>query len=236
MTDDRDVLVVTPEGGKIVRTKKYTSKESLQDSKIKVFIDTDGSAVVNFNSTSKGLQYGDKFRIEDQDEDYKKEYYKDRWDNINGFIINTIELENNKEEIVFTEKVNLKIPKYCSRIGKDYLFPVNVFNRLSYVPPRTEDRKNELYISRDFEDYDVVEIDIPEGYKINELPENKKVEKEFGSYVVTFEKVSEHKIKYTRQYMLKKGFYPKEMYNEFRQFKRKIVKLDKTKLVLKTQN
>ncbi len=41
-TDDRDVLLVTPEGGKIVTTKKYSSKENLQEQKATVNLDEDG--------------------------------------------------------------------------------------------------------------------------------------------------------------------------------------------------
>ncbi len=230
--DDRDVLIVTPEGGKIVHTKVYTYDENLQDSKIKIKINENGSAVANFKSSSKGIQYGDKFRLKEEDDEDIREYYKDRWDNINGVTIQNYTLENDKENIVFYEEVNINIPKFCSKIGNDYLCKINVFNNLNSVPPRIESRKNNLYLSTSFEDVDVVEIEIPSNFSIDNLPESKTVENEFGSYHIEFKKLSENKIEYQRHVIFKKGTFSKEKYNDYRSFRRKIAKLDKTKIVL----
>ncbi len=232
--DDRDVLIITPDGGKIAHTKVYPYHENLQDSKINIKINKDGSANTSFNSVSQGLQYGNRFSLKDLDEEDIHEQYKNRWDNINGFNIEEYNLIDNRDSISFTEELKIYIPNYCSKIGNDYLCSVNVFNKSSYVPKRIEDRKNKLHISTEFEDVDVVEITIPDGYGLNELPENKNVESDFGSYSITFKKLSENMIEYQRHIVIKKGTYPKEKYNDYRAFRRSIAKFDKTKIVINT--
>jgi hypothetical protein len=231
--DDRDVLIVTPEGGKIVHTKIYPHHESLQESEIQIRIKNNGSASANFISASTGLQYGNKYWIDDLDNDEIIEHYKDRWDNINGFTIEKINLENNRDSIIFTEELIVEIPNYCSKIGNDFLCAINVFNKSSYVPPRMKERKNELYLYTEFEDIDHLTLEIPSGYQLDELPKNKSIENEFGTYIVTFEKLSENTLAYKRIMIFKKGTHPKEKYNDYRAFRRSIAKFDKTKIVLK---
>jgi len=46
------------------------------------------------------------------------------------------------------------------------------------------------------------------------------------------EKIEKNKIKVTREYMLLEGLFSKEKYKEYRAFKKKIVKKDKSKFIL----
>jgi len=230
--DDRDVLIITPEGGKIVHTKVYSYQESLQSSKVNIRIKNNGSASVDFLSSSTGLKYGDKFWIKDFDNDDVIEYYKNRWDNINGFTIEKVAFEDNRDTIMFKEDLVISIPNYCSKIGSDFLCAVNVFNKNNYVPPRINERKNKLYLYDEYEDFDLVTLEIPSGYTLDELPQDKSIESEFGIYSISFHKKSENVLEYKRQMILKKGAFSKEKYNEYRAFRRKITKFDKTKIVL----
>jgi hypothetical protein len=51
-------------------------------------------------------------------------------------------------------------------------------------------------------------------------------------YKLTIEELTENKLKYTREYLLKNGKYPKEEYKDYRSFRKKIVRSDKSKIVL----
>lgn len=55
-TDDRNVLVLTPDGGKIVRTKVYEAEESLQENHLNISIDIQGNTVADFQGVSRGIQ------------------------------------------------------------------------------------------------------------------------------------------------------------------------------------
>ncbi len=103
--------------------------------------------------------------------------------------MNNIEFNNDREKIIFTENVILSIPNYANAVSNDYLFCPNIFNRNRYIPPRIEDRKQNLYLGFGYIDIDKVEVEIPDkldyGFKFkNESTgETKRVEMgEYGKY------------------------------------------------------
>ena len=56
-TDDRDALVVSPEGGKIIHTKSYSDKENKQVISGEYFLDENGNISASANIESSGTQY-----------------------------------------------------------------------------------------------------------------------------------------------------------------------------------
>ncbi len=232
-TDDRDVLIITPEGGKIVHTTIYETQENLQESNIKVVLDSKGNVTTDFESISSGLQYEDKYLLPKQKQDDIDQYYKNRWSYINGFSLNNFEFNNDREKIVFTEKASVNIPGYANPVGDDYLFCANIFNQRQNVPPRIENRKQNLYIGYGYMDVDRVEVDIPDNFVVEALPETSVLETQFGKYEISFSQNSENKILYNRKLIMNKGEYSPDQYEKYRDFLRSIARLDKTKILLK---
>ncbi len=232
-TDDRDVLIMTPEGGKIVHTKIYETEENTQENNATVKIDTEGNVVVNFQSVSKGLQYDKKYMLPKEKQEDLDEHYKEKWGYINGFTIADVKLDNNREEVVFTEELTLNINNYASPVGNDFLFSANVFNQNQYIPPRIESRKQNLYIDNGFVHTDAVEVIIPDNFEVDGLPEDTILETKFGKYQMGFSTTSDNKLVYNRTMILNKGEYPASEYENFRDFFRSISRLDKTKILLK---
>ncbi len=230
--DDRDVLIVTPEGGEIVHTKNYNYEENLEETFVEVNINRKGGAKASYKSISRGLQYGDKYRFVNEKQEDINKIYKNKWDAINGYTIDSLKLTNNREEILFIEDIKIDIPAYCISVGEDILVNVNLFNQNNNIPTRIKDRKYELDISRGFEDRNTINITIPQGYKIGDLPEDTFIENEFGTYAINYKLISENKLEYKRHLIIKKGTFPKEEYKSYRSFKRKISKLDKTKIIV----
>lgn len=232
-TDDRDVLIITPEGGKIAHTKIYETEENTQENSSKVKVDPKGNVTASFQSISKGLQYDDKYLLPKEKKEDLNEKYKNKWSYINGFAINGVDLNNNKEEVVFTENLSLTIPNYANPVGNDFLFCANIFNQSQYIPPRIETRKQNLYIGSGFIDTDRVEVEIPENFEVDGLPEATVLETKFGKYEMAFSKSPDNKLIYNRKMILNKGEYPPSEYENFRDFLRTIARLDKTKILLK---
>lgn len=233
--DDRDVLIITPEGGKIVQTTAYDVEENLQHTTAEVNLNNDGGLTANFNSVSEGLQYGWKYAIENKTAREQEKYYKNRWDYINGISFTIRGLENDRLAIKFTEKLDIEIPNYASKVGEELLVQLNVFNQSQYIPPRISDRKQQVHIDESYKDVDVYTINLPSEYTLDGLPEDKVVESDFGTYQITFRKENEDTIIYTRDIQINKGVYPAEAYKKYRSFRRSIAKLDKTKILLKPQ-
>lgn len=231
-TDDRDVLVVTPEGGKIQRTKKYTTEENIQYLKGHYIVSNIGDIDVKVNVNSKGIQYDDKYMYETQTKRDLDTYYKKRWNYVNGITINNMQITNNKDEIAFIEDINFFASNYSNKAGNRMLVTLNALNRQTQIPDRYRDRKFPLKIKRGFKDVDEVEITLPSDYKIEAIPNNISIENKFGSYHVEIEKKGEHGLVYKRQFVIKDGEFPKEDYEAFREFNIEVSKHDNTKVVL----
>ena len=63
-TDDRDVLVITPEGGIIKRTPAYINDNNLQILKADINLLPNGNIIATLEKKSYGSQYNDRYHIE----------------------------------------------------------------------------------------------------------------------------------------------------------------------------
>tara|TARA_R110002126_G_scaffold142037_3_gene287552 strand:+ start:5331 stop:7238 length:1908 start_codon:yes stop_codon:yes gene_type:complete len=232
-TDDRDVLVVTPEGGFIKRTDSYKDDKSIQNSFGEIELTAQGDVKAKLKRVSKGTQYDDKAYFETfSEEELIKNYKSEVWSYNNNLEVNAVALKNDKDNVVFTEDLALSIKNYASISETEYLFRVNVFNRISYVPKRYRTRNLPLKIRRGYKDVDIYTIKIPSTYTIVYLPETREINSKFGSYKITFKKVDESTFTYEKNILIKEGVFPKEEYKKYRSFRRNIAKSENLRIAL----
>ena len=226
-TDDRNVLVVTPQGGVIKRTTSYINDENLQLNNANITLLPNGDINATIERKSYGTQYNDKYRTENYTRKESDRYYKSyTWDYINNLEIKKIKRKNDKKEVVFTENIEVIATDFATIKENSYLFKVNVFNKITGIPKRYRNRKRSLEIDRGFTDKDTFTFKIPKGYIITNLPENKIINTKFGDYVISFKKIDETSFTYKREFSLKKGIFPKEEYKAYRKFMKTVAKYD----------
>lgn len=232
-TDDRDVLVLTSEGGKLKRTRSYLNDENKMFTDATYEITEQGGLKAKVNIICEGVQYDNRyFRIAGLSDEKKDEYYKNYWDNVNNLKIVDKSILNNAKEMKCKEELELVARDYCSNAGEDILFRINPFNANSFVPDRYRNRKQPFEISRGYTDIDRYAVTIPLSFKLNSLPEPIKLDTKYGSYEMSITKKSETELIYSRKLQILKGKYPKEEYNDYRNFRRSIAKSDNLKIVL----
>lgn len=231
-TDDRDVLLVKPEGGEIVHTKVYDADESLQQTNATVSINEDGSISAQVIIETKGYQYTIHEGLERKELRDQQLHYNNYWDYMNNISITNIELINDKDNITYREDVTLSAGNYASKSGDRLIVQPNIFNRFDVIPVRYSDRKLDFTINRALKDVDEYIIEIPNGYKIEAMSEGVNIKNQFGEYEYKLEILGDNKIKYTRMYKRYKGTYDNLEYKAFRDFRKQIVKNDKSKIAL----
>ncbi|GAA3635357.1 DUF3857 domain-containing protein [Flavivirga jejuensis] len=231
-TDDRDVLVITPEGGEIQHTKKYNTEESTQRIKGSYTISNEGAINADVNINSKGIQYDDKYWLETETERDLDKHYKKRWKYINTITINNMHITNDKNAIEFVEDVSFQATNYSKILGDRMLLALNVLNRNTEIPDRYRNRKYPLKIRRGFTDIDEVEIKLPSDYKVESKPNNKNIENKFGSYKAEVIVKDENTLIYKREFVVNDGEFPKEDYDAFRNFYKEVNKQDNAKVAL----
>jgi transglutaminase-like putative cysteine protease len=232
-TDDRDVWVITPEGGRIEHTKVYTSKENYLHTTAEVNFNEHGGMAAEISSKSGGTQYDTRLSyIVDSDQKDRDKHYKNYWDYINGLSLDKVSIQNDRDNIEIQETIKVSAPNYAVTAGEKLLVNPNMFNRYTNVPPRYSDRKLPFVIERGFYDADEYTINLPEGYKIETSMQPQEITSKFGNYKASLEILSDTQVKYKRSFEIKKGNYAKDDYKTYRSFIRKVTKADKTSVVL----
>ena len=232
-TDDRDVIVIKPEGGEIKHTKKYTAEENLQFTKGKYAIDAQGAINAVIKIESSGTQYDDNLNdCEGENQKNLKILFKNKFSNINNIKFLKIEVANVKNKIRYDEDLEFEATSYATLSGNQMFITTNAFNKSSYVPKRVRNRKLPFEISRGYVDLDEVEIQIPANYDIEYLPKKVELASKFGVYAIEFTKVDEFSYLYKRKLQINEGSYEREAYEEYRKFRKSVRKYDNSKIIL----
>ncbi|KAF2509895.1 DUF3857 domain-containing protein [Flavobacterium foetidum] len=231
-TDDRNVLVIKPEGGEIVRTKIYEDKGNIQKDKGVYTLDENGNFSGSLSIISEGSQYSHRTRVEHLQPTEKEKHYKNYWENINNLKLGKISLTNDKENIRFTEDLLLSATGYGAISGNKMIFVLNSFNQTKGNVKRIRNRKNPFEIQRGYLDTDEIEVNLPAGYAVEFLPSNYELKGKFGEYKTEVIKNADNKITYKRSMFIAKGRYSNKEYDEYRLFMEQISKNDNAKVIL----
>lgn len=231
-TDDRNVFVIRPEGGEIVRTKIYTASENLLNTKANVVLTEDGDLEAKINLNSYGTQYGHRVGIENSAIKDQTLYYKKYWSHINNVAILAMDFSDDKNAIKFSENIELTAKKYASKTDNRLLFSPNFFNVISNVPTRYRDRQLPFEIERGFHDTDEYVISIPEDFEVESLQNDVIIENKFGNYSYAVTENDNNTLFFKRTFILNKGNYAKEDYEDFRNFYLEVVKQDQSRIIL----
>ncbi len=231
-TDDRDVLVITPEGGKIKHTKQYKTKENSQVQTGCYTLSSWGDIAVTLEVNSKGTAYDDKYYLESYTPRDKDIAYKKRLHFINTIDFQELSITNDKAAITFKEVLKFTAKNYAKKAGSRLLFRANAVNQNKYIPKHDNERRLPVVVKRGYLQEDDFVIKIPENYQVESVPKAVHIENKFGSYSMHIAQKNTLELTYKRLFILKDGVYPKEDYKAFRDFWKHISKQDAAKIVI----
>lgn len=231
-TDDRKVLMVTPEGGVMAKTHTYDSEENLTTINATAIFDNELRLSGVINESSSGISYSDKYFLETEKKDNVVRYFKDIWGHLNSLKVSNVAFNNDTKNVVFNESLNFETEGYVSKAGKRILINPNVFTRKTFVPDSDGNRTLPLEIRRGYSEKDEIEMTLPTGYVLESIFDPIVIENEFGLYKASVTKLDGSKLIYQRELVIKSGRHPKEKFAEYVAFRKDIVKKDKSKMVL----
>ncbi len=231
-TDDRYVLLLTPEGGRLVRTPLYQPADNLQVRTIEIKLEEVGNAIASIQTNYTGLQQDTYSSVLNQlnAEDQKEWLYKHI--KIASFEIQSFKLSEQKSLIpAVKEQLALLIKQYASKSGNRIFINPNLMNIWRLNLPSNIKRKSAIEWENGFIDTDSVRLILPTGYKAEFVPASTRIESKFGKYEINIE-IKEGEIHYCRRMFMPKGIYPPGFYTEMAGFFKKVTKADKSQLVL----
>ena len=230
-TDDRRVLVVTPEGGRLATTTKYTYEDNININTHHISIDIYSDAALSSKSVKRGSFYNDQYYLTQYEDDLSG-YYRDRWNILNNLKLHDANHSKNEIEVEIIEHIEGSSESYGTIAGDEMIIPIHQLDAKLRSMPRSRNRKLDLVVSNGFTQSDTSFILIPEDTRVSKLPENVVVNEDFGSYALQLEKLADSEIKVTRTLIIKEGQYPPSTYQKYRAFIKDVNAYDKAKLII----
>ncbi|AWG21291.1 DUF3857 domain-containing protein [Flavobacterium faecale] len=231
-TDDRDVIVIKPEGGEILHTKAYHDQDNSQKSKGIFEISPEGNFKGSLMRVSEGTQYHYKCQIEKLSTRDRELHYKNSLSNISNLKVIESKFINDKDQIQIIENMVFNGDNYGNLSGNKMIFALNAFNQYSSDVKKMRNRKSPFEVQRGFIDVDEIEVKLPVGFTVEFLPSNVALKSKFGTYTIEFTKKDNSTIVYKRLFLKNKGTYSNQEYDEFRLFNEQVSKNDNAKIVI----
>lgn len=230
-TDDRNVLIIDENKGKIVRTTAYSKHQNQQNRKASIVLSADGKATSKITTNYHGLQYDNiSSLISKPDDEAKKALYERI--NIPSCKISSFDFSEEKDLIPSaTHNLNMDIAKYATTLGKRMFVTLNMLNQKTYVPRKLEERKTDIMQDYAYFDIDTLVYAIPDGYKVEYIPKENEIQTDFGSYKISCS-YENNQVTYIRKVEMNKNRFPADRYNDLIDFYSQMVKLDKEKMIL----
>ena len=229
-TTDRNVLSVKKTGIELINTPSYQADKNKEKQKLTIKIGEDNSITGEGNFFYTGNQYDDNLRFVNLDPKEKNDALKRRFDVLNFEKVEMKNFVNDKDKAVITFDIDFKTNNYSKNAGNSLIFrAVPIFSDNIYKTE--ENRELPFEIRQSFEDEYEIGFTLPKGYKIDETPADIVINSEFGHYKLSFIKNGED-LKVIRKIQVNKGTYSKEKYNEYVSFRKKILNMDNSKVLI----
>ena len=230
-TGNRKALLISENGGYVVKTPNYTSSDNLQLRKVDATLDDGGNMIAEvktrFTGTQQELQHSLMY---DQNSEQREKYLNNAL-NLPTYKVEKSEYKEIKGRIpVIDEYLKITAPSYASVTGKRIFIMPNLFNRgrkLSSDKPRQFD----VEFRFSFKDVDTIKIKIPDGYSVESMPSDVKLSTKFGKYSIAY-KMANNFIELLRINERSAGVYPVADYKDLTSYFEQIYKADRAKMVL----
>lgn len=232
-TDDRFALRLTPDGGEIIRTTEYTETNNIQSINCAIQLDKNGSFEADFSRMSKGIHYADINRLQNKLEKERKQYYRGEWSSLQNLQLDDIQFRDDRKKIEIEEKIQLSGDRLAIKAGNRLLIPLNFIQQGSISVPKGKSRLRPFEIKRGKTFEDTFIFRLPDGFKIEALPENRLFVSDFGSIIFKVEaSEEENEIMVERKLILNKGIWPADKYADFQSFIQQINQFNNSKAVI----
>ena len=231
-TGDRYALMITENGGKLVRTPKYSMNDNFELRRTKAVVDETGNLTIDVVTAYGAIRQDELHeKINGLSKEKVLDILKEEIDLPQYNVVNYSYNEAPSSKPVITETLQLIANNYAQVTGKRLFIAPNILTKTHQKIAPVENRKYDLVLETEYIDIDTAEIKLPSGYQPEAVPAPVMVESKFGKYSARV-KVEGDKIIYYRSMEKYSGHFPPKDYNELVKFYDQIYKADRNKVVL----
>lgn len=185
-TENRNGLLITEDGGKLVPTPKSKASDNLFSSNSVIDLADDGSGTVNVVLNTTGEYKSDLIHyVSNQKKDDQKSFLV----NYFGYMQpDDFEIRYDQADKNAATPITLyigKIPEFTA--GKKIFLNPRVYKIWGSSLPKAEHRTQDFYFPHPFIKTDTTFYKLPEGFAMESLPKAKKLSCEFANFTSTYE-------------------------------------------------
>jgi hypothetical protein len=230
-TENRNALLITDEGGKLVNTPRSIPQDNQLNGQVHLVLDADGGAKAHINILSNG-EYRSMFVdvLPTYKADEQKEYL--------------LKHLNIKQPSVFTFKpaddakgfkevnIDMEYDKFCDiATGDKQFYRPLVFMLWDVTVPAEEKRKSNYYFTAPLLKTCVTTIDLPAGFEMETLPTDQSLKFTYGSYEVKYQyDATKNQVISTAKFNLTNQVIPAAKYTEMQVYMDAVAKAQNKKL------
>ncbi|QEC76944.1 DUF3857 domain-containing transglutaminase family protein [Mucilaginibacter ginsenosidivorax] len=232
-TENRNALVITENGGKLVNTPKSAAIDNQLNAEAHVVLDADGGSKAHLKILSTGDYRDDYISIEALKTDEQKQA-----------VITMLNMKQ-PSELIFkpstdgdgVKEVNIDLvyDKFCDiTSGDKHFYKPRVFDLWQATLPVEEKRKSDYYFDVPMLKSCVTTIDLPAGFEVETLPASQSLKFSYGTYDVkyTYDAIKNQVVN-TTKFNLTNQVIPAAKYNEMQTYFDAIAKAQNKKLVIR---
>jgi hypothetical protein len=226
-TDDRDVVIVTPQGGKLTRTPAFKPGENLLRTSGTVSLNNFGKSSVKLTRDFSGALYDQASgQFETSSEDELKRYLSKNL-RFSDLKTGTVRFSETKsEKPVASLYYETTVNDFASLTSTQLTFSP-ALEMQAYMP----DIPVEMEIKRSVCLQDSITYNLPIGYKVDAKPADAGIKSAFGQFSYKLE-VKGDKLVCKRKFELNSQKISEESFGDFREFINSIARKDRELVIL----
>ncbi len=231
--ENRNALMVTPVGGVIVRTPETKPEYNVQQRNCIVKLNSSGRAEVDINAKWFGDQHDYVLSVTDNltprvQEKWLKKFFKVPEIKLNDYSFKS----RNDSSKEMTMKGSVTLIRYASLSGSRIFLNPCLMERRTFVPEKVLNKISPVRYDYPFIDIDSVKYFLPDHYKTEALPKEENIETSFGKFISKSIDKGDGTLLFTRLFEIKNYSIAPEKYDDYRNFLEKVVKADRSQVVL----
>lgn len=215
-TDDRIVLACTPEGGKLLRTPKYTAQQNAQKRTAQFILDKNGHINGGAKTIFQGTHYDNNDHIIDKSFSEQQKLLAKTYA-INNISFEKVAYLKKKDKLPeLQENLTMSVNNYGAINNEKIFLPINPF-QFKIAVTEVRNRTMPVYLNRGYTREDSISYTLTDDLKPVLEPLTKSFQGQFGSYMSTTS-LKGNVITHYRKFVLNEGNFPAATYIDFVKF------------------
>ncbi|MCD8740899.1 DUF3857 domain-containing protein [Mucilaginibacter roseus] len=232
-TENRNALLITETGGKLVSTPKTKAISNALNSNVNIKLNEDGSAVTTVKLNNTGEFRSLMLGVAEMSVDEQKEFFI-RYLKMKQPAVFNIKQADDKDGIKELE-LEMAYDKFSDVIaGPRQFYKPAAFDLWAYTCPVEEKRKADYYFDYPLQRNCVTTISLPEGFEVENMPANQALKFAYGDYTLNYAyDAAKNQVVSTAKFTLNNHVIPAAKYTEMQQYLDNVAKAQNKKLVIK---